>query len=202
MWYTCDYSEPGLWIYSYTLDSFKWNSCANVKLLPYGVHLVFHGRGIAQVNGVYVLRLLIQMELGYDSSDSTYYWAYSSDSEWGSENGRLETSFLTPLPRDVIDYNLWPIMMDGCKQRSDLVQTLCILRSVCTAWRRWIRGTLEGTMYLEAFSNHLVDEYVLAEMEVIQRNRAWKFWYWYWAIELDSILAVVPPLCIGHWLYE
>lgn len=110
------------------------------------------------------------MDGGIDSNDSSYYSTYSSNSDWGDETSDLETSFFTALPRDVIELNLWPLLMDGCKQRSDLRETICTLRSVCTAWRNWIRETYVGTVYMEAFSNHLVDLHVLEEMEELQFN--------------------------------
>lgn len=109
------------------------------------------------------------MEDGYDSIDSTYYSTYSSDSDWGEQDATLEKSFLTGLPSDVIELNVWPFLMDCCKRQNDLAQTLCTLRSVCSAWRRWIRNTPEGDMYMEAYSNHLVDLFVQEEIEQIDR---------------------------------
>lgn len=132
-------------------------------------HILIVGIGF-EVRTVYILRWFMEMDGGYDSSDSTYYSAHSSDSEWGDERHSLETSFLTALPRDVIEFSVWPLLMDGCNQCNDLVETLCTLRSVCTGWRNWIRETSEGTMYIEAYSNHLIDLYVLEEMEEVQLN--------------------------------
>lgn len=114
--------------------------------------------------------MLVEMEDGYSSSETTYHSTYSSDNDSREEEGTVENSFLSALPRDVVLCNLWSILMDRCKQRHDMVKTLCTLRSVCSGWRRWIRGTLEGTMYVEAFTNHLIDLYVLDEMEDIRRS--------------------------------
>lgn len=109
------------------------------------------------------------MDLGYDSDKSNYYSTCSHGSDLEEEEGALETTMFTALPRDVIEFHLWPILMEGCKLRSDMLETLCTLQSVCSAWRKWIRGTEEGIMYMQAFSNHLVDMYVQEEMEEIAR---------------------------------
>lgn len=45
----------------------------------------------------------MEFEVGYETSDSTYYLTYSSESDEQEEDGAVETTFLSMFPRDVVD---------------------------------------------------------------------------------------------------